>query len=237
MKNHIMRLVALTVVLATISAPAIARKQYLDMDGETTHDGLYRVKRSVMDAAWARPDINLGDYDKLLVVSAGLQYRPVKDVSRSAARSGNVDEFPIDADQRENMGELVREIFIEELSDLERFTIVDEPGPGVLILHAGILDIVSRVPPEPMGRGEIYLRSTGEATLVLEFRDAPSNAVLVRVADRRSAEQRGIAMPSNPVSNTSNVRSMVAQWARILRKSLDRIVVVDAEGKVTQEKG
>lgn len=219
---------ALAFILVIIAFPASARKQYLDMDGETTHDGLYRVKRSIMDQAWARADIDLGDYDKLMLVSAGLQYRPVKSRSRS--------EFPVTEEQKERLQELIREVFTDAFSDLDRFTLVDTPGPGVLILHAGIIDIVSNVPPERMGRGNIYLSSSGEATLVLELRDAPSNAVLVRVADRRSAEQRGIAMPSSPVTNTSNVRNAVRQWARIIRRALDRIVVVDAEGNITSEK-
>ncbi len=230
MKNGIGTLTALACILLIASFPASARKQYLDMDGETSHDGLYRVKRSIMDRAWARADIDLGDYDKLMLMSAGLQYRPVKSASR------NSDGFPVTEDQKERLQEVVREVFTEMLSKLERFTLVDEPGPGVLILHAGIIDIVSSVPPEPMGRGDIYLSSTGEATLVLELRDAPSNAVLVRVADRRSAEQRGMAMPSSRVSNTANVRNAVSQWARIIRRALDRIVVVDAEGNVTSEK-
>jgi hypothetical protein len=183
-----------------------------------------------MSRAWARADIDLGDYDKLMLMSAGLQYRPVKSASR------NSGEFAVTEDQKKRLQEVVREVFTEMFSDLERFTLVDAPGPGVLILHAGIIDIVSSVPPEPTGRGNIYLSSTGEATLILELRDAPSNAVLVRVADRRSAEQRGMAMPSSPVSNTANVRRAVGQWARIIRNALDRIVVVDAEGNITVEK-
>ena len=88
MKNGIGTLTALACILVIASFPASARKPYLDMEGETSHDGLYRVKRSIMDYAWARPDVNLGDYDKLMLMSAGLQYRPVKSASRNSDLTG-----------------------------------------------------------------------------------------------------------------------------------------------------
>ena len=36
-----------------------------------------------------------------------------------------------------------------------------------LILRGGLLDIISRVPPEFVGRSEVYLASIGEATFVV----------------------------------------------------------------------
>lgn len=81
----------------------------------------------------------------------------------------------------------------------------DKPAPDALIIVGKILDLVSNVPPEPIGRGDIYLTKIGEATLVLEIRDSQSGEILARAIDRRAAEPSMVAR-SNVVTNISEVR-------------------------------
>jgi len=86
------------------------------------------------------------------------------------------------------------------------------------------------VPPEPIGRGEIYLSQVGEATLVLELRDSESNTTLVRMIDRRAAEKASGMTWSNTVSNTAEVRRLIRQWAVRLRNALDTVpLLTDAD--------
>jgi hypothetical protein len=118
--------------------------------------------------------------------------------------------------------------FADELAKSKRFTLVDQPGPGVLLLVGGLLDVVSFVPPEPMGRSDIYLRSVGEATLVFELHDAETNAILVRGAERRSAEQTGVVQESNSATNAFEVRRMARTWASRLRERLDAAAAMPA---------
>ena len=131
---------------------------------------------------------------------------------------------------------MATEEFTEELAKIERFEIVREPAEGVLAVRAGIYDIVSRVPPETAAMTDYYLSSIGGATLVLEIVDVPSNSVLVRVVDSRSPGQRGYMQESNPVTNGAEARRMMKQWAKLIRNGLERIVEVDTEGKVVQQK-
>jgi hypothetical protein len=37
----------------------------------------------------------------------------------------------------------MREILVDELGKIERYTLVDGPGPDVLILVGGVIDVVS----------------------------------------------------------------------------------------------
>ena len=60
------------------------------------------------------------------------------------------------------------------------FTIVDEPGPDVLMIGAALLDVVSRVPPQAATQPRVFIESVGEATLVLEIRGAMSNTIYAR---------------------------------------------------------
>jgi hypothetical protein len=93
-----------------------------------------------------------------------------------------------------------------------------------LIIVGGLHDIVSRVPPDHIGRGNIYLSSVGEATLVMEARDSLSGETIYRAIDRRAAQQAGgYGTISNSVTNTAEVRRMAARWAQRLRVGLDSI--------------
>jgi hypothetical protein len=100
----------------------------------------------------------------------------------------------------------------------------DAPGPDVLVIVGGLHDIVSRVPPDMVGRGDIYLSSVGEATLVLEARDSLSGETIYRAIDRRAAERAGGQMMlSNTVTSRSEVRRLAQRWATRLREGLDSI--------------
>src|SRR5688572_32951212 len=62
-------------------------------DAEVTHDGLVRVQKSVVDAAWVKPTFDLTPYTKLMVVSQGIAFRKLEPVSDFQAR--NETQFPV----------------------------------------------------------------------------------------------------------------------------------------------
>lgn len=189
---------------------------------EMTFDGLYPIDGGTADAAWARPGADISQYSKILLQGVGVEYRPGGESGRlHHARVGH-DHSELSDNQKARFEMLLNEAFQEELSKSEYFTLVDEPGPDVLLIRGGLLDVVSYVPPEPLGRGEIYLRRLGEATLVLEIRDSVSEAIIARVVDRRAAEDAGGELTkSNRASNTVEVRRVARAWGRILRDRLD----------------
>ena len=51
------------------------------VDAEVTFDGLVRVQKSVVDAAWVKPNFDLTPYKKLMVVSQGVSFRKLEPVS------------------------------------------------------------------------------------------------------------------------------------------------------------
>ncbi len=75
-----------------------------------------------------------------------------------------------------------------------------------------------------IGRGEIYLSSVGEATLVVEGIDSMSGEVVFRAVDRRSIEPAGNTMiAANTVTTWSEVRRWARRYATILREGLESI--------------
>ena len=200
-------------------------------DAEVTFDGLTRMDGTVLDAVWARTDIDVRGYDKIMLEGLGVEFRPVSGpysgragaTSMSTAR--NQTEFPMDEATQQLFIEEIRGAFLEEMARSNVFEIVEEPGPDVLKLRVGLYDVVSRVPPETVGRSRIYIDSVGDATLVLELRESASNAILVRAVDRRAAGQTGSQMTvSTRATNTAEVRRLGRRWASILTDGLDALL-------------
>jgi hypothetical protein len=110
------------------------------------------------------------------------------------------------------------------LAKSTRFTITDTPGPDTLIIVGGLHDVMSRVPPERVGRSDVYLSDIGEATLILQISDSMSGEVIARAVERRTAGDRGgMAMRSSPAQTWAEVRRLARNWATKLVDGLDRL--------------
>jgi fructose-1-phosphate kinase PfkB-like protein len=64
--------------------------------------------------------------------------------------------------------------------------------------------------------------SAGEATLFLELYDSETGQILARVIDRRESRNNNLMMLAGSVPNAAEAEALAAQWARILRKALDK---------------
>ncbi len=209
--------------LITLLCTACAMNPTIDTsaDAELSFDGLYPVKGVRVSKAWARQDVDLSIYNKIMLEGAGIQYRPVKNVSATRAASSRASEFPISESTKERMEKVLSEAFLAELSKTDRFEFVSEPGPDVLLIRGALIDVVSHVPPQSVGRSDIYLSSVGEATLLVELIDSQTEAVLIRAVDRRAAATMGVPMKANSVSNKSEIRRLAGGWGRSLREALE----------------
>jgi predicted small lipoprotein YifL len=191
-------------------------------EGAQSFDGLYPATGARRGTkVWMQEDLDLSAYNKIMLQGAGISYRPVKSASSVAAVNSNRQEFPIAANTRDDIRDTFSASFVKELGKQDRFEVVEEPGPGVLLVRGALLDVISRVPPEPIGRSNIYLSTVGEATLIVELRDSESEAPLLRAMERR-ATTRNTDMPiwSNPVTNMNEVRILADAWARRVSASL-----------------
>lgn len=194
----------------------------VDLESSPTFDGLYEVKGGQADEAWARPDVDISQYSKIMLKGVGIEYRPGGERGTTWAARSSGGPYEVTERQKERLRTIAEEEFLEELGKSEHFSIVDEAGPDVLLVAGKLLDVVSYVPPETAGRTDVYLREVGAATLVLELRDSITGTILVRAVDRRAAENLGMGLQeSNRVTNTAEVRRLFAGWARLLRERLD----------------
>ena len=214
-------LAAVLLVTGCASEPTIQKGP----DAEVTYDGLHRIDNSAFEYAYIDPEADWARYDKILPGNAEFRFRAVKKSSSTTHARGRTSEFYLDDKNRARLEEEVSKVFAEELGDSERFSVTDRPGHEVLIIRGGLTDIVSFVPPEYIGRSEVYLSSVGEATLVLEIIDSMSGEVLFRAADRRAAERAGgtTLVRSSSATNWAEVRRLARRWGSRLRDGLDSV--------------
>ena len=218
MQLSILALLAILTTACTTAPPSIDTSE----GAEATFDGLYPVLNARADAAWAAPGMDLSGYTKIMLRGEEIEYRPGGETGRTMMARSRGGPYEVTEAQRERLQAIVRDAFLEELGKSTRFTLVDEPGPDVLLISGTLLDVVSYVPPESTGRTEVFLSTVGEATLVLEVRDSITHAIFARAVDRGAAESMGRDLQrSTRALNAAEVRRLVERWARSLLEALE----------------
>jgi len=232
------RYISAIALIAIVSGCASTPEFQTGPDAEMTHDGLTRIDRTIMDAVWARTDVDLSGITKVRFVDLGVEYRNVNGPYSGRAGTGsirtrgNATEFQLDQATRDLFEEEISAAFREEILRSTVFEVVDEAGPDVIDIHIGLLDVVSRVPPESVGRSRVFISSVGDATLVLEVRDSISNTALVRAVDRRAAESIS-GFESTPPRNRAEVRRLGRRWGQIIRDGIEAML---SDGLMTSDK-
>jgi len=130
------------------------------------------------------------------------------------------EAYPVPQEHKEEFRQVVVEGFIEELKRSERFQMVDEVGPGTLVVRGAVMDIVSWVPPST-ARADVYLPAIGEGTVVFELIDPETGLMQARVGERSN-----IRPPNHSDSaftrpaNFNTVWPDVDRWARAVASEL-----------------
>ena len=107
------------------------------------------------------------------------------------------------------------DIFTKAFTD-GGYQVVTTPGPDVLRVSTGLVNIrVTSPDVNTAGRSSSYSGEAGQATLVVEARDSQSGALLGRAMDARLAGDSSIMMRRTTVSNRSDFRNLVKDWAKI----------------------
>ena len=203
--------------------------------GVTGEDQLVEEK-SRFQKTWVHPEADFSKYDKLYIWDGVFEFRDVGPAkrSRSTMVMSHQRDFGIRESDQEKFKQVVGDAFMKEIEKSKRFTVVDTLSADTLFVRGAVLDIVSHVPPEMAGRSDVYLASSGEATLIIDLIDAETGVIQARVAERRAIQPPGggrvdaFSQPTNSVT----VGSDVGRWARSsaarLRTELDKAQKADS---------
>jgi hypothetical protein len=224
------KILLFTAMLLGVVSVASAKDPYIDTSDASrqTADGLYPVENSKLEVAFAKPGLDLGGYDALLLDTVTIAYKTDRKFER---RPGSAQRMRAQLNEEETatMQEIFNEIFAEELGD--GLEIVEEPGAGVLRVTPYILDLVINVPLDPTpGRSRTYVDSVAEMTLLLQVRDSASGELLAEVADRREARTLSNTMQlSTPVRDRREVERLLHSWAKLLAKRVEAVTAMTME--------
>jgi len=192
-------------------------------DAEVTVDGLVRVDNAVVPVAYRKPDMDLTGYTRFMLDPVEIAYQKDPGGVRRSGMGFADENFALSSSQMESLRGRFQETVIEALTQDGGYELTTEPAADVLRITASLIDLVVSVPTEMSGRQDVYTRSYGLVSLILELRDSQSGEILVRAGDRRdptrNTSDRLAAVTPGLVR--SDVDRLFRHWADLLRERLD----------------
>jgi hypothetical protein len=188
-------------------------------------DGLVQVKPKRLDAAYVLPGADFRAYTKVMIDPTQVAFRKdwLRNINRS--RLGVADDVSqkdadrILADARADFSDVFASAFTRA-----GYQVVTAPAADVLRVSPSVIDLYINAPDTPTaGRTRTYAMESGEARLVIEVRDSVSGALLGRAVDRRETQYTGELRWSNGVTNGTDFRNLVQQWAATCTKGLKEL--------------
>lgn len=199
--------VALTMLAG---GPAVAAKAPL------TWDGLVQVKSKRLDLVYLQPGADFRSYTKVMLdpTEVGFAKDWRRDYNRTA---GSLSSRISDSDVQQAVSEGVAkasDIFSRAWTN-GGYQVVTEPGPDVLRVQTGIVNIRVSAPDKmTAGRSHSFAGEAGHATLFVEARDSLTGALLGRAVDQQIIGDNSAAWRTS-ISNRADFRDQVEEWAKI----------------------
>jgi hypothetical protein len=186
---------------------------------DVTYDGLVRSNRADLQNVWLKPGIDFSVYNRVILEEPQLEFRAFGSQEDPRYRK---EQFPLTADDKRNMTQMVQQVFSEEFAKLQNYTMTDQSGTDVLILRSRIIDILKLVPRQDDDLAREPLGTVTEATGVAELYDSESGEILARSVARRGKGYAG-NIQSARSKNWSPLKPSVQRWAGEIRDRLDQI--------------
>jgi hypothetical protein len=194
-------------------------------EAPTNWDGLIEVKPRKMDAVFLMPGADFRPYTKVMIDPTEVAFR--KDWMKEMNEPGTALSRRVTEEDAAKILEAARSNFddiFQEAFTKAGYTVVTAPGPDVLRVSTAVVNLFLNAPDTMSpGRSRTFTANAGEATLVIEVRDSPTNALLGRVVDRRETLDSGGMQMATSVSNLSDFRQLFKRWATTTASGLDEL--------------
>ena len=177
------------------------------------------VQATAADSIYARPDMELSRYDKIIL--RPLDLSDVK-VLKPAWEQENPDKWSLPEGGTDVIEDMFQEIVADEISKDDGYEVVAEEGEGTLQLEVEFLSITPYAKPGTTGKKRDYVITTlGSGTVVLsaELRDSADGSLLYLVEG-----ERGIGTEYKELSrenHIANLRETFSIWGQRVRARLD----------------
>lgn len=190
----------------------------------TNWDGLVQVKSKRLDLVYLQPGADFRGYTKVLLEPTEVAF--AKNWQRDYNRSTrDLSSRVTDREIQDAITDGVKaadDIFAEAWTK-GGFVVVAEPGPDVLRVKTGVVNISVSAPDQPVaGRSYNFSGEAGYATLFVEARDSQTGALLGRAVDQGIAGDNSAAWRTAS-SNRSDFRQLVQHWADISVRGMSEL--------------
>lgn len=179
-----------------------------------TWDGLVKVAAKRVDVAYLQPGADFRGYSKVILepTEVAFQKNWQRDYNNSSGRglSARVSNSAVQNAIAEAVA-ASNDIFAEAWTK-GGYAVVAEPGPNVLRIKTGVVNVWVNAPDVRTARGFSFAPEAGQATFFVEARDSSTGALLGRAVDQRYAGASGSNLRTG-VSNRSDFRELVSHWA------------------------
>lgn len=216
MKHRILTVALATLMLA--AGPVGAAKP------PATWDGLVQVKSKRLDLVYLQPGADFRGYTKVLIEPTEVAF--AKDWQRQYNSSTRALSRRVSDSEMQRMisdgAAAASDIFAKAWTK-GGYAVVDTPGPDVLRVKTGVVNIAVNAPDRPSpGRSMSFSEEAGRATLFVEARDSMTGALLGRAVDQRTIGDNMAALRTS-VSNRSDFRYQLQNWADISVKGVTEL--------------
>lgn len=180
----------------------------------TTWDGLVRIPSKRLKLVYIQPGADFSGYTKVLIEQPEVAFEKNwrRDYNNSTRTlSSRVSESEVQEAITQGV-KAAREIFAQAWTK-GGYTVVDAPGPDVLLVRIGIVNVRVTAPDQmTAGRSYSFAHEAGSATWFVEARDSITRALLGRAVDQRLAGDTPTSWRT-AMSNRADFRQLVQDWA------------------------
>ncbi len=197
--------------VAVLGAAACAAEP--QAPSEAVREGLVAVQSRNLDELYLRPNADLAAYRKVLIDPVRAEIRG--DWQKNLNYTRNVSRWvrPEDAQRIAADVASTLESTLAETYKARGYEIASAPEPGVLRVSASIADLYVNAPDRfSPWNVKTFTRDAGQATLVLEARDAVSGTLLARVVHHGIAREISRLNMAGDVSNRFWFETLFRRW-------------------------
>ena len=193
---------------------------------EVTMDGLHLLKGTKMARVYAKPGVDLSQYNSIYLVAPQVAFTKNWQITQNRIPGTTVTNDDMQR-MKSELASLFTTIFKQELQEKGGYTLVDEIAEDVLIVHPVIVDLNVISPATPRNRNSrSAIASAGSMTLYMELIDSVTGDKLVKAIDNKYDRTYPNLIRSNADRNEAAARELLGEWAELLRKGLDEARVV-----------
>ncbi len=189
-------------------------------------EGLELKYNTRSTTAYKREGVSFADYNKIQISPSTVAFKKNwqrnynRDQVSMSSRIKDKDVVRI----KESVKKMLDDTFKFEFDKNDKYSIVEQPTTGTLLLKPSIIDLNVNAPDiMSTSRSKTFVHEAGRATLFLEIYDAVSGEILARIIDTQTVgDNHGLYQWANRITNAADAKRVIKKWAKTLSEKFEQ---------------